>query len=514
MKKVTTLVAAAAVALAFTACNKTNQEVTPEVTTGNTYASVRIGQAQTRATEADENGRDAESAVTGVALLLDQELKTPGVNQVGNFWKTESFNTEAGSRTLALVVNRPEGLTLPTLASETTGFATSGKTAAEFSVDGSFVMTSAQKAVTVTANIAKDVVDALQAPDESKNGFQLDVERVVAQGIVVDGTGAAEGKVATEDKLGDLSGLKYGGAMGAKNTYLFADNAGKRTMGDDERYNDYKSVVDAIHTKKVSPAPADDNARANFQLAELTDRALVSSAATPFEKAGFYFFENSVAQVDGQTATADLGAHRNAYAKVYGVYTPKTVYDVEWKFTEGETGKYFDLTDPNNPKGVDVTNPDEGLPENVKEGSVTGVRKEVTDFKPGTTFFKGEDDKLFYVSSAAAKVYNNQKSYMYEGGKCVYRTPWNQIKDENNLTVYADTRRNNIYVLTVTKFEKVGMNYDPNDPQDPNIPKPENPDEPTTPPDGGDPSWDKQEGYMTVFSEIRPWNKVSRDVVL
>lgn len=81
--------------------------------------------------------------------------------------------------------------------------------------------------------------------------------------------------------------------------------------------------------------------------------------------------------------------------------------------------------------------------------------------------------------------------------------PWNQVKS-GETTIYADTRRNNIYVLKVTAFEKVGMNYDPNDEEDPNIPKPNNPDEPTTPPDGGDPSWDKAETFAAFFTQLSP----------
>lgn len=104
---------------------------------------------------------------------------------------------------------------------------------------------------------------------------------------------------------------------------------------------------------------------------------------------------------------------------------------------------------------------------------------------------------------------------MYEGGRVVYRTLWNRVMDATETkTLNGNTRRNNIYVLNITAFAKIGMNYDPNDPTDPNIPKPNNPDEPITPPDGGDPTVDKQETYMRVTATILPWNKVSRDVIL
>ena len=170
------------------------------------------------------------------------------------------------------------------------------------------------------------------------------------------------------------------------------------------------------------------------------------------------------------------------------------------------TGKYFDPT-----TGESKDQADGGV-----EGVVEQTLVKVEGFTAGTTFFMGETDGVFYASSAAAKLSKTapgQMSYMYENGKCVYRMPWNQVKD-GKTTIYADTRRNNIYVVNVTAFEKVGMNYDPNDPKDPNIPKPNNPDEPTTPPDGGDPSWDESETYAAFFTKILPWNVVNRDVTL
>ena len=509
MRKVTTTVAAALVALSFAACNKTNNEATPEVAQGNTYASLTIAAGNTLRAETNNNGREAEGKVLGATLLSLDANQDLTVTKVGNYYKSQSFMTTAGSRAFALVLNKG-AISLPTnVNGAPEAVSADTETAATYADDTKgFVMTSKVATFTVLPKRTKEIVDALTAPDANNNGFELDAERVVAQGIVTTplNTGAA---ITTTDNLGDLTGLKYGGAMGAKKTYVFGNYAGKREMGTANKYEGFKSLVDDVVTTATyaDDATTDKANREKFQFAELTDRALVGKVtdySTPFAKAGYYFFENSVAN---PADPANLGAHRNAYAKVYGVYTPKEVWTVKKTFKAQEgTNEYY--------------NPTTGEPEDKAAGGQEGVVEQtlvkVEGFTASTDFFMGESDGVFYASSAAAKLSKTapgQKSYMYKGGKCVYRMPWNQVKSGEK-TIYTDTRRNNIYVVNVTAFEKVGMNYDPNDPTDPNIPKPNNDDEPTTPPDGGDPSWDKAETWATFFSTVKPWNVVSRDTTL
>ena len=515
MRKITTTVAAALVALSFAACNKTNNEATPEIAQGDTYASLTIAAGnKLRAAQDDNIGRDAEGAVKSISLFninTTLEFTTLGTDfkQVGEYYKTSPFKTSAGNRAYALVLNRGS-VTLPEFISTAPdAVSADSETAAKYaSEDEGFVMTSKVEAFDVKANITKEMVDGLTAPDKTKNGFELNTERVVAQGIVTTPLETSK-PISTTDKLGDLSELKYGGAMGAKQTYIFGNYAGERLMGSDHRYDNYKSYVDDVVT---SIDYADKTNRDKFQLAEKTDRALVRvdkspNYTTPFAAAGYYFFENSCANPSDQ---ANLGAHRNAYAKVYGVYTPKTILTIKKTFkAQAKTGKYFDPATGEPKKEADGG----------KEGIVVETLTKVEGFKAGTTFYQGENDKVFYTSAAAAKMsttFPGQKSYMYKDGMCVYRIPWNQVKDGDK-TIYADTRRNNIYVVNVTAFERIGMNYDPNDVNDPNIPKPgdgDNPNEPTTPPDGGDPTWDEAETYAAFFTKVLPWNVVSRNVSL
>lgn len=514
MRKVTTTVAAALIAFSFAACNKTNNEAAPEVAQGNTYASLTIGAGNELRAETDNVGRNEEGAVKSISLLSNEatkEFSTLGTDfkQIGDFYKTNAFKTAAGTRAFALVLNKG-AITLPAnvnAAAEAVSADT--ETAATYASDAAgFVMTSKVATFVVQPKITEQVVNDLNAPDDTKNGFQLDAERVVAQGIVTTPLNTEEA-IATNDNLGDLTGLKYGGAMGAKKTYVFGNYAGKRQMGTANKYDGFKSIVDDVVTTATyaDDETTDKANREKFQFAELTDRALVGKVtdySTPFAKAGYYFFENSVAN---SSDAANLGAHRNAYAKVYGVYTPKTVMTIKnvFKAQQG-TGKYFDPA-----TGESKNQADGG-----QEGIVEQTLVKVASFTAGTSFFLGEVDGVFYASADAAKLSKTapgQKSYMYKDGVCVYRMPWNQVKN-GETTIYADTRRNNIYVINVTAFEKVGMNYDPNDPEDPNIPKPNNPDEPTTPPDGGDPSWDEAETFAAFFTKILPWNVVNRDVTL
>ena len=514
MRKVTTTVAAALVAFSFAACNKTNNEATPEVAQGNTYASLTIAAGNELRAEAENVGRDAEGAVNSISLIsneptlhfttLDTDFKL-----INGYYKTKAFKTSAGSRAFALVLNKG-AITLPALVNDAAkAVSADSETAATYADDTEgFVMTSKVATFVVQPKISEDEVKALNAPDAEKNGFQLDAERVVAQGIVTTPLNTDEA-IATNDNLGDLTELKYGGAMGAKKTYVFGTYAGKRKMGTANKYEGFKSLVDDVVT---SATYADDETedkanREKFQFAELTDRPLVGKVTDytkKFDEAGYYFFENSVAN---PADAANLGAHRNAYAKVYGVYTPKEVMAIKNVFkAQKGTGKYFDP----------ATAEPKDQAKDGKEGIVEQTLVKVEGFTARTSFFLGETDGVFYASAEAAKLSvtaPGQKSYMYKDGKCVYRMPWNQVKS-GKTTIYADTRRNNIYVVNVTAFEKVGMNYDPNDPKDPNIPKPNNPDEPTTPPDGGDPSWDEAETFAAFFTKILPWNVVNRDVTL
>ena len=524
--------------LGLTACNNDVPESGPDVKS-NTLASLQISTAKSmfRATQADETGRAAESTVAFIDLLSDvankswSALVTAGTSpadypaETANFFNLTNgvytvspWKTVAGSQNMALLLN---GGSLSNKGAIATAadytIALSTDPIADFSTDDSFVMSSKTFAANVLPNISQTMIEN---KTNTQNVFGTDVERVVCQGIVVNGApvGTDYTAAATTDNKGALSGLKYGGAMGASKTYLYASHAGDRTMtGTPLDYQGYTSAIHNVAVSATEPTNFTTGDGLNFAKAELTNLATVQAfTGTPTAR-GFYFLENSMALPASNT---DWKYTRSAYAKVYGVYTPAEV----WERAAGDalvfvakagTGLWYDTANPGTPPQTSNTTG------TLTEGYVKSDKALVknTTFTAGTTFYKGELDGLFYATPEAAFSSVNapgQKSFMYENGKCVYRSLWNRIDDGGSpsKTLNGNTRRNNIYVLNVTAFAKVGMNYDPNDPADPNIPKPTNPYEPATPQDGSDPTVDQQDTYMRVQATILPWNKVSRDIVL
>lgn len=482
MKKVTGFLMMAALLIGFAACN--NEDV-PEVEQnqeGDSFAGLTISTRSASGTRAqnDEGGREAESTVAQIDLLSSASAKTwtslttlPTTYQVdanefydlsGGKFTVSPWSTTDGTHNMALLLNGASLASKGTIANAS-GLVVNDAVSI-LAAENAFTMSSK----TFSGNVLPGISAATIATStNTANVFNQDVERVVAQGIVVNGTSSLN----TTDSTGTLSDLTYGGAMGATETYLYADHAGDRTMtGTPENYAGYTSAVHGVAIETTEPST-----NAKFAKAEATSLTL-AAAASPFAARGFYFLENSMALPE---SNFDWKYSRSAYAKIYGIFTPAVVYE--------QVGE-------------------------------TNTLSENSAFVAGTTFYKGEKDGLFYATAAAAELspsFPGQSSYMYKGGRVVYRSLWNRVSavvDGNIQTLNGNTRRNNIYVLNVTAFAKIGMNYDPNDPTDPNIPKPTNTDEPTTPLDGGDPTVDKQDTYMTITSTILPWNKVGRDVIL
>lgn len=546
MKKVTSFLMVAAIAFGFAACNSEDgPNVDPSQET--THATLQISTAKqmfTRADQADEAGRDAESTVALIDLLSDVEstgIKTwnalgsvgaggaeyPQGTQnffdlTGGVYTVSPWKTTVGPQNLALLLNGGS------LSSERKGtianapdhvVSLTDEPIADFSTDGSFVMSSKTFAVNVLPNIT---LTQIQDASNTQNVFSENVERVVCQGIVtLDAATAGSYTTAnTTDSKGQLTGLKYGGAMGASKTYLYANHAGERTMTGTSPNLIYKNYTSAIHSVAVEdnqPTNFGETYGLHFAKAELTSLQTIAKLTGTPTAAGFYFLENSMPiPADNK----DWKYSRSAYAKIYGVYTPSEVLkrdagDALVFVAKAGTGLWYNTSDLSvSPQTTDPSTPP------WSEGYVISNKPLVTDgsFSAGTTFYKGEIDGRFYLTPEAAFSSVNapgQKSYKYEDGKCVYRSLWNRVTDSSDpvKTKNGNTRRNNIYVLNVTAFEKVGMNYDPNDPEDPNIIKPVNIYEPATP-QGADPTVDEQDTYMRVEATILKWNKVSRDVVL
>ena len=365
------------------------------------------------------------------------------------------------------------------------------------------------------------------------------VERIVAKVQV----SQKDGLSLTLTNIGTLSPLTYSMAGSAKETYLFRDHAGSRTLVDETTasatYKDFKSVIDG----KTVPLDWDPKAGHPF-LQRVSDKegadyvlggyyrnpkAVTSATATVTSiKGGFYFYENSM--YGGTKKVADkkgeIKYNRIAYAKVYTKLTPTNAY------TQGNRGEKVvasaeeftkeqsyivdiskELYDKlrNDPAYKDhVSSAIEFIPG--ESGGRMVYVLNVTD-KPGT-FYEGVDDGLLYLRLRdAVMLGKNTAVRKYDEGRMVYMLPLNRQLDPTKKFVnYCDTRRNNIYDLTVTAISGIGKNYDPVDPDDPNVPKPE--DNPFEPPTDPQIPVEPADYLMRITAKVLKWNLVEKHYAL
>ena len=375
----------------------------------------------------------------------------------------------------------------------------------------------------------------------SKNNYPFDVERVVAKvQITKSSSVTAELKGVGTLKLP----LTYSMAGSAKESYLFRDKAGSRTLSE-SGHNVYKDYISLIDAKKV---PTDwDPKKGHPFLQRVSDKEgadyiLKGYYRNPKEvkdgatdrvsiDGGFYFLENSM-YGNNKVASkkGEIKYNRIAYAKVYTKLTPTHAYTTDYK-----NGSYERV----------LANPEEFTKEQeyqveiskelydklskdpayngrlssgfvTKPGATTGYTSydlSVTD-KPGT-FYVGGDDGLLYLRLRDAVLMGNKSVRKYDKGRMVYLIPLNrQLDGAKGFVNYCDTRRNNIYDLNIASINSIGLNHDPVDPDDPNIPKPEdNPFEPPTDPQI--PVEEEEAEYlMRITAKILKWNLVEKHYAL
>lgn len=500
---------------------------------------------------------------TAISALADGNFAQTAANS--GVYQTAAFLTDAGNQDFGVVLNHINSVaTGPTVKTFVYGApASMVADIAATTGDDAFPMTSKFATKNIVADVAKDAV-----ADESSNNFAFDVERIVAQGIVqladdVNYT-AADGKV--------LDGsLYYAAINGATSTYYMADNAGTRTLDTSLQYPGLKSSIDAetfangeanAAKKLVRLGDVSVTAAGATPTESEIATALGGYARKPLQTkdyagadkaAGIYFFENSHAE-DLDRNNKNIGFYRLAYAKVYATWIPANVYKLsdtaEATFVPAPDSKIWwikrvDTTDPAGAKttyhsrtisdGTPTTpaldNSTSGITEEWVEGRVAytvkdGENLHVRDTSydglttTGKTFYIGEDG-VAYSSVAAAQAASYavdqtfQKFSTYTDGKSAYRALWNRQVDTTTPTnvVNAETRRNNIYHLTVSGFLTVGMPWDKSDPNDPYLPKPNDPDENDNP-HNDDPNIEKQQGYMAVQATVLKWNFVARQNII
>lgn len=371
------------------------------------------------------------------------------------------------------------------------------------------------------------------------NFITSEVERIVAKVQV----SQKDGLSLTLPNIGTLSPLTYSMAGSAKQTYLFRDHAGSRTLVNETTesaiYKDFKSVIDG----ETVPPDWDPKAGHPF-LQRVSDKegteyvldgyyrnpkaVTKATAAATSIKGGFYFYENSMFGGDKKVASkkGEIKYNRIAYAKVYTKLTPTNAY------TQGSGGakvvasadeftkeqSYIvdiskELYDKlrNDPAYRDrVSSGFEFIPG--ESGGRTVYDLRVTD-KPGT-FYEGVDDGLLYLRLRdAVMLGKNTAVRKYDEGRMVYLVPMNrQLDPTKGFVNYCDTRRNNIYDLTVTGISGIGRNYDPVDPDDPNVPKPE--DNPFEPPTDPQIPVEPADYLMRITAKVIKWNLVEKHYAL
>ena len=508
MRKVTTTVAAALVAFSFAACNKTNNSVTPEQG-GNTYGKVVVEENATNrdvfgGEKNDVSGQGAESAVTTGRLytgfthyLTLTDLNFAASDGIESKWETKPFRYDG-------LTGRdiPAGLVLNGRfsiddfgADKEVGIA---KLADLTKKDGFAMSSVTTQMLNIKPGVTKDAVA------KGNNEFSFAVERITAKVQV--------SKVATIDQgkiKGTFSNFRYAVAGSAKTSYIFADHAGDRDMGDNDMYDNFKSAIhtlagttfetDAKGVKTVKVARdlqkvsdkslttlATDAKWANYNSLELKEDANYKTASNA---EGIYFLENSF-DLAPTTAPRQLLYNDIVYVKIYATYVPADK-EVLKLAADGKT-------------------------------LVGATAAEVAANNNGTFFRGNVKEYTLYLTAAAAMADGNSKAYQYYKGRMYWRVPANKQVLLNNFTAYADTRRNNIYSLQVTDIHGLGGNYDPIDPKDPNIPAPgekdgdgdstpQNPDEPT--PDPEDPV-DESDNYINVKVQVMQYNLVHRGLKL
>lgn len=519
MRKVTTTVAAALVAFSFAACNKTNN-VTPEQG-ANSYASVRVNvknslKAINDGEQKDNKGTEAESKVSSMALVGAGATWAEGdITNTGDVYKGKAKPVSVvGPQTLGLVLNNNA---LTSSIEATAQYGTSADAVANLaalSTDNKFVMTSKVMSQTIKPNIKEADAEAQNMLDFGK------VERVVAKGIVQKSAAFDE---TSKDGTVPMEGVKYAAVNGATTTYVYANQAGERKIGveDPNQYDGFKSFIDGIAPTKEDAAAMTAGLIRRGQLGadlggyaakEVKDPAVTDyTDANPGVKEGVYFLENSG---EANAANKAEGFYRFAYAKIYATFVPTTVYEIDEAadpefVAKAGTGKKYKKNAEN--KWEESTEAD------AQEGQLVFKLKKAT-YTKGTTFYMGEKDGRFYLTRNAAAQSTvegalGQKAFTYTNGRAGYRALWNRQSPDGNekLVNNASARRNNIYVLNIKKFQKIGMPWDPSDPNDPDLPKPEDPEEPNYP---DNPNIEDQDSYVAVQCQMVPWNVIGREVEL
>lgn len=362
-----------------------------------------------------------------------------------------------------------------------------------------FLMTATVEDPKNSVAIKPDVtkVKAEQGGPDSNN-FAYDVERVLSRAQVR----KADPFVLSDDVAADkgtlhVNELKYALAGSAKEVYLYRDYAGATAKMDNttaeyagKTFVDDKTVPSTWKGTEAHPFLQRLSDYAGKTGAEADNFSAKSiPTGTPAAKDVIYFLENSTAkQITGR---GQLEYNRIAYVKIYGTFTPAKGYGYSYDAGTGQQsfpevtsfpGGHYLIPVPKNTydwlKKTVGTTTDRQDPNADMKLYVDGSNYFLVVDDPQGTFYLGKQTDRIYSRLDAALFDGNTRVTRYYGGKMVWLNPVNaQIVGSDNDTYVknADTRRNNIYDLTIDGIAGFGLPFDPIDPKDPNIPDHESP---------------------------------------
>lgn len=355
MKNVATVLAAAAVALAFTACSKTNNGVEPtdEATTGLqlsvSYFKAQSGnRAITDGQDKEVEGTKEENAIKNGQLLISDRaaIDIPSFTSAGNVWTSGVIKTNpAPSVTITPLINMAAlRFTKADLDKDkTVKIADIDKLA---SADNGFAMSTSA----ADASNTKEIIDGVTDPKgENKNFFKFTLQRVVSKAQLW----VKDVNVEGAQKYGviDPSTLQWSIAGSAKEAYLFTDYAGNKkediSLNDNGFYPNLETIsakdgktVDGVkkgvkvydlmkqsdYAANVGEYKADTEAGVkNFKARNvLTDGVDLNAKQTNGKSLdnGIYFLEHALKEtVKGSTTPYEPSKVTYgdvAYVKVYG----------------------------------------------------------------------------------------------------------------------------------------------------------------------------------------------------
>lgn len=517
MKKILTVGAAIALALGFASCNK-NESNIPDTPTneGTTYMSLTFrlpAESGTRAEDQTNNGigqwegRDTFKNVD-VYLVTDGaksvekrtlEEVTKATSTADGVYKTESWKTTPGEKTVYVVVNNGGAVKEALDAATVTNFAEVYKKAYEMLEKGKVKAEYANATATedvimmtgqpVTQTI-KDGVTKPQADDAAKtagknvanNKVQVTVRRVVSRVSVsatkglISSEGAAEIKTTEDKVIGQLKDLSWTPMQLEQTSYLLwqdvADGVEYTAKATKSPNYNYVPVSSSYGTEAPKFYSYD---RKNDKLIIRPD--FVRNIIDNQKNIAWITGDKNNMEFITENTHEDYRRGNTTYVKVTGTFVPDA-----GTWAEGERAKYEEKL---------ATNPTPSI----YWGATTGK-------------FYFDKDTALEKNPVSEEAKKNGKDGVIEfkAGK-MYYFAWINPNETNHLKwTTSPVVRNNIYHINIAAFKNVGLYrnpYDPGeDPKDPDDPDPKDPEDPLN----------DKETYMVTEVTVINWGMHSYDV--